>query len=381
MSGNSKSHRILHISSAHRVDDQRIYEKQCKSLADAGYDVTLFGRKSRSTIESNDSVKVITFKPRGRLYRFTILQLVILAKIFTLRPHIIHFHDPDLLFIGVISRLIGRKVIYDVHENYSQLIQTKQYLKRPIRKPIALIFGGLERHLSKFCSGIVLADTQLSAPFDANKTAIVRNYQRREVFEEALPLPAQNLKETRTLRLIYVGSITEERGALDMVEVVNLLNDRFQINAGLDLVGDVDPVLKKQMLENDRSGHITLHGYLNYKKSRNLIRHSDAGFCILHPTPAYKDAVPVKFLEYLGFGIPVIVSNFERLRTLGTLFRACIFVDPKDPQNIAKRVAAGLESQFLETSKGSVAQEISEKFCWQNEESRLIELYRKIEPK
>jgi len=54
------------------------------------------------------------------------------------RADIYHFHDPELLPVGVLLKLFTRaKGIYDSHEVVSQPILTKHWIPAPLRRPLA----------------------------------------------------------------------------------------------------------------------------------------------------------------------------------------------------------------------------------------------------
>ena len=45
-----------------------------------------------------------------------------------------HFHDPELLPIGMLLALRGRKVIYDAHEYLGETARTKRWIPGPLRR-------------------------------------------------------------------------------------------------------------------------------------------------------------------------------------------------------------------------------------------------------
>ena len=67
-----------------------------------------------------------------------------LVKVRKFKPNIVHFHDSELIPIGLILKLSGIKVIYDVHENLYKQILGKSYIPMLARYPIAILMRFLE---------------------------------------------------------------------------------------------------------------------------------------------------------------------------------------------------------------------------------------------
>ena len=104
--------KICHLTSAHSRNDTRIFYKECVSLAKIKYyDVSLVVADGRQ-YEVINSVKIHGVdKPTGRLYRFFITPRIIYNKAININADIYHFHDPELIPIGImLLRLRWQKV-------------------------------------------------------------------------------------------------------------------------------------------------------------------------------------------------------------------------------------------------------------------------------
>ena len=124
--------RITHISIIHRPLDGRIFAKQCRALAAAGHDVHLIvGGAPEDEI---DGVHFHTIadadRPPARRQLSRFLRASVWA--FRLRLSTFHLHDPHLIPLGVLLKLAGSRVVYDVHEDYPAHARTK-LVGHPVR--------------------------------------------------------------------------------------------------------------------------------------------------------------------------------------------------------------------------------------------------------
>ena len=96
--------KVCHVTTVHRPNDNRIFFKECKSLDEAGYDVTLLCANASSTVR--DGIKIIGFKGHTqRIKRFfltSIVQAFIEAR--KVNADIYHLHDPELVWMGLLLR-------------------------------------------------------------------------------------------------------------------------------------------------------------------------------------------------------------------------------------------------------------------------------------
>ena len=104
--------KICHISTVHSHNDDRIFYKECVSLKNAGFDVSFVVKHTENCII--DGVKIVALPiSNSRFYRIFILSFIAFFKAFKTKSSVYHFHDPELMFIGILFRILGKKVIYD----------------------------------------------------------------------------------------------------------------------------------------------------------------------------------------------------------------------------------------------------------------------------
>src|SRR5512133_3327813 len=109
--------KTCHLTSVHPLDDVRIFHKECISLAANDFNVTLLGFDEQPYEENRNGVNVISlFVPyKHRFQRLIRRTYAIYRKALEIDADLYHFHDPELLPVGLRLKRKGKIVIYDAH--------------------------------------------------------------------------------------------------------------------------------------------------------------------------------------------------------------------------------------------------------------------------
>lgn len=365
--------KICVLTSAHPAFDVRIFHKECKSLARAGYEVTLVAPHQESQIVDGVALRAIT-PATGRFERwFKTTRAVYWAAVAT-GADVYHFHDPELVPVGLLLWARGKKVIYDIHEDLPLTVSYKPYVPKWLQRPVARILSILESFAARQFSGLIAATPEIAARFSGHSNVcIVQNYPLREEFPEVTGTSASSNYVT------YVGlRITKARGAEEMVRAAELLADSRPIQ--LKLAGTIEPPALLQQLKATRGWQFTEYlGCLGRAGVSDLIRNAIGGLVVLHPEPNYVNSHPVKLFEYMCAGIPVIASDFPVFRSIVEGAKCGLLVDPLSPREIADAI------EFLCThpdearamgARGRLA--VGSRFNWQHEEQSLLGMYNRM---
>jgi glycosyltransferase involved in cell wall biosynthesis len=365
--------KIVHLTSVHPPFDVRIFYKECLSLAEAGYEVVLIAPHQRDDWAKGVTIRAVP-KPRSQFERMTRTVLRVLRQAINEDGRIYHFHDPELIPLGMILKFLGKQVVYDVHENVPEDILTKDYIPPCWRKWVAVMAGTVEHLGSKWFDGVVAVTPNICRRFPRDKTELIRNFP---IAEELMP-SSHNAYGNRPPFLIYAGRISMDRGISEMVEAMGLLPE--SLGAKLLLAGVFTPEgLYDHVLGMHGAERIEFRGLLSRSDLRNLLGQARIGLALLRPGPNQSHSYPNKLFEYMAAGLPVVASNFPLWKEFVEETGCGLLVDPLNPRAIAEAIEWLLEHPEEAAAMGRKGmQAVSSEFNWGKEAKKLCQFYQRL---
>ena len=365
--------RIVHLTSVHPPFDSRIFTKECCSLAQAGYEVVLVATHEKD--EVRDGIRIHSIpKPRNRRERMVVTTFQVLRAALRERGALYHFHDPELIPVGVALKILGMRVIYDVHEDLPRQIREKLWIPSILRRLMGRTIAILEWSVARIFDAIVTVTPHIASRFPEHKTEIVRNYPI--LGELAIPKPTP-FKDRPPL-VAYVGGIAEIRGIREMVQAMGKLPEHP--DACLMLAGMFD----SQALEDEVKTlpgweRVDYRGWQNRDQVAKMFDQARVGLVVLHPVINYLTAYPVKLFEYMAASLPVIASDFPVYREMVAGANCGLLVDPMDPDAISEALRWLLEHPAEAQAMGERGREaVLRQYNWNAEKEILLDLYRRL---
>jgi glycosyltransferase involved in cell wall biosynthesis len=362
--------RVVHLTAVHPADDVRIFAKECRSLAAAGYDVHLVAPAPADAVIDGVRLHACGGRGSGRLKRMTATVLAVYRKAVQLDADVYHVHDPELMPVALLLRLRGGRVVYDSHEHLPQQILTKPWIPALVRRPLAMLADVVERNCSRFVSAVVTAEPYVRRRFDGRAPTVVtvNNYPMLEEF------PPLRDASGRERAVCYAGSITELRGAREMVDAI------ARTDAKLLLAGRFSPAGLERELRAARGWRqVEFLGHLSRDGLTRTLERSRAGLVVLHPIPNYVEANPTKMFEYMSAGIPVIASDFPAWTSIVDRHGCGLCVDPTSPSAIAEAIEWILDHPEEARQMGESGRSAVERlYNWDVEKRTLLDLYEQL---
>jgi glycosyltransferase involved in cell wall biosynthesis len=358
--------RILHVTTVHAAGDTRL-QKEISALLDAGFDVTL-AAPFDGTVEK---LPPIPFSPLPKPATRTRRMLTLQHKAFSvaLRYDAIHFHDPELLPLALVLLMSGKKVVYDIHEDYAAQIQDKTWLPLGVRRFAARGVRLLERFF--LCSGGlgIAATPHIASLFPKHNVTVVRNVPELARWMEPEPF------SERSIPVSYVGEIRPVRGAFILQRVAELLH---RLGISLTVAGRMADMTDDEKHDFAKTPGMNYLGPVPYANAIEIIRKSRVGLVPFLPASNNKNALPTKILEYLAAGTLLVVSDFPVWRRELGASGAVSFADPASPEQFVERCIGSIEDEEAEHRSALARSFVEQDRNWEQEKQKLIAFYKAI---
>lgn len=367
--------RIVHLSILHKPLDTRIFRKECRALAAAGYEVHLVAAAPPA-----DEVDGVTFhsvsrdRTRPPARRQWARQVRAARHAFRLRASVYHLQEPHLIPLGLCLKLVGARIVYDVHEDYPAHARSKLF-DRPLRGRVkALGWRALEAVARVAFDGFVCASPALARGFPADRTVVVGNFPLHRELEahEAEQRPYGE----RPNVVVYVGAISEGRAVRETLAALDLLPP--DLDCRLRTIGE----FRHRALEDVARSHgrVDVSPWRPHPGAARELTAARVGLALLYPLSNHVDPIRSnKLFEYMAAGLPVIASDMPRWRELVQEVGCGVVVDPHDPHAIAGAISYLLDHPDEAEAMGRRGQEaVRAELNWDGEEGRLLALYRGV---
>jgi glycosyltransferase involved in cell wall biosynthesis len=365
--------KVCMLTSVHPAYDVRIYEREARTLAAEGYAVTIVAPHERNEHSGNVQVKAVRVaQDRRHRMTFTVWEVYEAAR--ELDADVYHFHDPELIPIGMLLKLSGKCVVYDAHEDVPRDILQKEWIPAPLRRILAGGAAAAEALASLVLDRTVAATPVIAAKFSPRKTTAIQNFP-----------PLQHARETkdppyhqRENRAVYIGGIELRRGAREMVLAMSsILDDR---TAHLCLAGMFDPPeLELELQTLPGAEKVRMCGWLSRERVLDLLGSARLGLVTLQPIRTFVDSQPIKLFEYMCAGIPVVASDFPLWRKIVEGTGCGLLVNPREPAAIGRAIEwvfrHPVEAEEM-GQRGAAA--VRAKFNWTTEGKKLLDLYSEL---
>lgn len=347
--------------------DQRMH-RICTSLAENGFDVTLVGRKSSTSLplsEKNFYQKRITcFFNKGKLFYAEYNIRLFFFLLFQKMDAICAIDLDTILPCLWISRWKKIARIYDAHELFTGL---KEVVTRP---GILKIWTYIEKKaVPKFKWGYTVSEG-IAAEFQ-------RRYKVNYLTIRNIPVlkPLNNDKIIIDKIILYQGAVNEARGFEWLIPAMQWVNSRLVICGD----GNFMPDLKKLIAKYNLGKKVELKGMLPPEKLWEISQQAYIGIAVPEETGINQHlALPNKFFDYFHEGLPQVTVSYPEYKKLNDEYEVAVLLDSLSPEIIADALNKLLADDVLYHRLKDNCLKARTELNWQKEEKKLIAFYQSV---
>ncbi len=362
--------KICHVTSAHSRYDVRVLHKECKSLADNGFDITLLVNDNLPN-DSIDGVKIVStqIKPKNRYDRIVKSKKEIKKLMLDIDAGIYHFHDPELLPEATWIKKAGKKVIFDFHEDVSQQILYKTWIPKILRKIVASIYNKYEKSQAKKFDALITVTPKFVERLKKvnSNTVMITNYP-------ILKEKTVNEKYKQKKAICFAGGIGPQWNHKNIIKAIESIDNIEYILAGN---GSLEYIESLKKLEG--WSKVRYLGRIPHEIVKEIYSESIVGMTLLSNDTQVGDEGTLgntKIFEYMESGLPVICSNNKLWSEIVKKHECGIAINPSDIDEIREAILYFKNDQKATIKMGNNGRNAVENvFNWKTQEKVLIGVY------
>ncbi len=323
---------ILMVAYSEYSRDARI-RREAEALTEIGYNVDFFVLNEKKSHDLNTNINLIYLKLtqyRGNsnlsyiisYLNFFFQAFIKLALLYPKKKYkLIYTHNmPDfIVFLGLIPKLFGCKLIHDVHDLMPDIYKSRFkssfaniiYHLLLIQEKISCMLADKIITVSDIVINILINDHHLRK----EKILVVRNFADKNIFKPMEPFTKKN----SDFNLIHHGTISDRFGLRYIIREMKIICKKHS-NVKLHFFGKGDGkeeiILMKMIKENQLTKNIFLHGQIQLNEIPRKINWADIGIVSYKKDPSTDIFTPLKLLEYIAMEKPIVTVHTKAIAML-----------------------------------------------------------------
>ncbi len=377
----NKNIKVCHFSSVHSIHDTRVFSRECVSLAKY-FDVTLIAIGNFSG--QKQGVRIIGIPlAKTKLERFFGTTFKVFVSAIKTEADIFHIHDAEMLPFALVLGLLGKNVVYDIHENTKQDILLKPWLKQDLKAKAARMYDALLKFSSRFVHYIpVVANDQFLPIFHVKhkQYTVIQNFadvdeMRKYKVEDRLILPNNHI--------FYVGMIKDMYYDFNvLIEAVHQLKQKGFI-VFVHAVGYFGANVKHDFEDNkywhEVKEQIHFYGKLSMDSAYKISMQCKLGICLKNQPEEILVSHERKFFEYMAVALPSVFCQSKIYKDINDKYKIGEAIDLKSAEQMALAIQIILSNEDeYRLMQANCIKASEEKYNWKSQENLLVNLYESL---
>lgn len=309
----------------------------------------------------------------NRFIHFTVIvinNIFYLTKLVQLKPYICHCNDLDTLTAGyVFKKISGCKLVYDAHELWIEMDPNESAWWKKV-------WGFLEKMFTRKAEMVISVNKsiceELEKRYAVKRTVSIFNCPFSIRIRRKVPASSDDRK-----LILYQGRYDPYRGLEELIESAQYINNGVLALRGY---GVMEEELRKLAVSLGLNSTVKFLSPVNMSELVQAASEADIGIVPYRDLSLdYVLCTPNKIFEYMMAGLAVGVSDLPELKRIVNESGNGVIFDASDPRDIAAKINSILEDeQLLLNMKKNSLKASYEKYNWENEARKLIDVYRSL---
>ena len=351
--------------------DQRM-RRICGTLSNAGYDVTLIGRRPISpsspltqTPYTQIQLAGLIFT-KGKLFYLEFNLRLLLFLLFKPCDAICSI-DLDTAVPGIIAAKLRKKIhIFDAHELFTHVPEVAR------RPRIQAIWEKVQAFTFKHCDTAFTVGPAIAQYFTEKyhkPVQVVRNMPRASVVAHTDTAHFAAIENKKFI--LYQGALNEGRGLELLIQAM--------VNIPCELVlageGDVSEPLRKLTQSLNLENKVHFLGMIPPHQLPALTKLAYIGFNVSENVGlSYYLSLNNKFFDYTQSHLPSLINPYPEYKQLLSEFQVGLLTEPKI-ESIIEQASELLNNPSLYQELKSQCIAASEKWTWEQETPKLLSIF------
>ena len=355
--------------------DQRMI-RICTSLAAAGYEVTLVGRKGPVSVALEQRAfrqhRLPLLFQRGKLFYIEYTLRLFVYLLFCRMDCVCAIDLDTILPCYFVSRIRGLVRVYDAHELFCEM---QEVVSRP---RIYALWKAVEKYTVPHFQNGYTVNGLIAAEFHKMygvKYEVIRNLPVLEELKAAgtkVPIPGIGAGEHF---ILYQGAVNEGRCFETLIPAMQYVDRKLVICGNGNYMEQARELVKKHGLE----GKVIFRGKVLPGLLKKITRDAWCGITLFDRTGISNYySLANRFFDYIHAEIPQVAVNYPAYREINNLSHIAVLVDEPGIREIADALNELLNNRTLYATLLENCRQVRLRYNWQEEEKRLIRLYQKI---
>jgi len=190
--------------------------------------------------------------------------------------------------------------------------------------------------------------------------------------------PDARLRSGKAQLCCWVGKMGPQDRVDLLLEATSLLvHDLGRTDCHVAILGDGECLdeMRKLSARLGLQGHVSLPGWLPESEVFTYLATADVGL----DTSLQEEVSPVKVLEYMAFGVPVVAFDLQETRAVAV--GAGFLVSPGDVRRLAAEIASLLDSEPDRRAMGAVGRaRVADELCWERQRPHYLRAVSLLAP-